>query len=504
LRLLIVLRSDALHHLHPYRHREGLEGVYSEAERMGPLSRVQTEDLVKSVFLTKDYRLAPAAARALAARSAVGPDKTYLPYLQLLCRTLFDDLEARHGARRGLDGPIDVRPRDIAGLGSADVILAHVRDAALALALALIRIEPDRATVFKLFDPLTERHRRAILRRDRLPHEFADIGRVNLLLHELANRRLVHFEERIEGHELVHDSLVEPIREFLEQHRVDFSHGDLLGLARRVFAGETLSPGAVTNPALFCLRRGISPAWLEDALVPAGGWLRFWVEARLICHPEERAGVWDRIALWAGRSKSPPPDLDPVEVLGLLLPTRDHRFALASVRVLARMRLTVQDMETVRRWVDPDRSEEAEDDIADAVLLTRIGLPGEHIAALDSSPLRRGWADVVGVVVADILGKRGVDPCRLFIGYQSLIYSEADWRRRHIDYLLAVAARPTGCCSWPNNWWRPRPNMCCFGCCRCSPISCAPAPPGGPRACRPCGAGGGRFAGAAGSRRTCL
>jgi hypothetical protein len=153
------------------------------------------------------------------------------------------------------------------GLGSTDVILAHVRDAAL----ALIRIEPDRATVFKLFDLLTERHRRAILRRDRLPHEFADIGRVNLLLHELANRRLVHFEERLEGHELVHDSLVEPIREFLEQHRVDFSHDDLMGLARRVFAGETLSPGAVTNLALFCLRRGVSPAWLEESTTPVGG-----------------------------------------------------------------------------------------------------------------------------------------------------------------------------------------------------------------------------------------
>ena len=83
------------------------------------------------------------------------------------------------------------------------------------------------------------------------------------MLLELTRRRLVVFDEVRDGYELVHDALVEPLREFLDRQRTDYSKSEFLAIVRRVLAGERIGDQLLENLALFCLRAGVNPEWLE-------------------------------------------------------------------------------------------------------------------------------------------------------------------------------------------------------------------------------------------------
>ncbi len=439
LRVLIVLRSDALYRLHPYRDHPQLRGVYLGAEMLDTLTVKAAATVVRQVFLGKGFALTAGAVKALIDGTVIpGGQRVYLPYLQLLARALFTRLTESIPSVRTAEGPHPVSRRDVGQLESTDIILRHVRDGALALA----RIEPDRASVLKLYDLLTERHRRAILREDRLTAEFAEPDRVGRLLQELETRRLVHFDEILEGYELVHDSLVEPIRSFLDSQRVDFSRGDLVVLARRLFAGEQPADTTCANLVLYCLRQDLSPAWVERSAEPGAGWPALWAEIRLACPTPLRTAVWTRLALWVERTGQVPADLTVVEVLRLLITTRDPAMALALCRILRQQSLTGKDIETLWQWVDPDHADEAGEE-ADG-LLARLGLGDRPVGALDGGPLRLGWHEVVAAIIGILTAPRRVPVERMFSGYGSRVYSEAGWWTPFVARLLERAAKRSG------------------------------------------------------------
>ncbi len=219
--------------------------------------------MIGTVFESKDYRLEKGCIRRIlddASSSSQQRDKPFLPYLQLLASRFFEWLEERHRQARGYDETIIVGSQDYLEFsGKGRLMDAFFREAILELLL----FEPDRHLVLKIFSLLIEGDRRRLVGKQEIRGSFIDQDKIGLMLLELTRRRLVVFDEVRDGYELVHDALVEPLREFLDRQRTDYSKSEFLAIVRRVLAGERVGDQLLENLALFCLRAGVNPEWLE-------------------------------------------------------------------------------------------------------------------------------------------------------------------------------------------------------------------------------------------------
>lgn len=422
-RLCLVLRSDALHHLQPYRDRPGLGGIYYQAQRIATLTRSEAEQGIRRTFLRRNYRLSPPCARALATQASTEPerdDTVYLPYLQLLANRFYEWLEVRHARERGFGKELRVELKDFRRYHEAGDPI----DALVAETLAdLMTLEPETATVLNLLNMLTEGGQRRLLRRGDLARRFIDPDRLERLLATLADRRVLHFEEILGGYELVHDSLVEPIQRTLEQWRVDFSSSELLVIARNLYEGHPPSDALLRNLLRFSLTRGLGSEWLDTLYFPAGGWAALYLELLRESPRRDAAPFWEALARHAQKDGQAPAGLGETEILDAFLAAEQETCATAALHLLALRSLSKTALGILLARLDPDHRLADPDSYAD---------PIQH----------RDWQQAFAIALDILLADPRIKPDSLFQGFHSVLASRREWWFLYYERLLTYPELP--------------------------------------------------------------
>jgi hypothetical protein len=162
--------------------------------------------------------------------------------------------------------------------------------------------------------------------------------------------------------------------------------------------------------------------WLEELVVPPGGWPRFYLQYLDKERDCDRAPPWGRLADWADRQGAPPPELAAKPLVDALCITYDPALALAAARLLCRLRLKDEQLHKLIRCLDFDHPLAAEDNTgAD---------PIQH----------HGWDEVFDVCLTLLQADPRVELTDLFRDYNSVLVSRQGWWRIYYRRLMAAHA----------------------------------------------------------------
>ena len=196
-----------------------------------------------------------------------------------------------------------------------------------------------------------------------------------------------------------------------------FSNSEFLATIRRVLAGEHIGDQLLENLALFCLRAGVNPEWLEKVALTDEETPVFYCGLIRKALPEDLPLLWSRLADVCEKSRLVP-DFEAPTVVQYATKDKDPRICTAAARILPGFRLDRDQLQRLRTWIDPDAPHDGKNKIAAA----------EH-------PQARGLGKAMeAVLTAMVLSGEDITDC--FDGYGSTILSETFWWRTYYETLI--------------------------------------------------------------------